>query len=140
MSHYNVKLDLSKLKHVVREIPKQGGGTTKVVIIDGPSNHLFFGEKGGIYLDLIAFENKEIKYDNTHSIKQSFPKDIRDKMTEEQKKNAPFIGNMRPTGTESQAPEAPTSDAFGEMPSFDDGFKSSPESNSATDSKDDLPF
>lgn len=139
MSHFSVKLDLSKLNHVVRELPKKGGGTTKVIILDGPSNHLFFSDKGSVYLDLVAFENKEIKFDNTHSIKQSLSKEIRDKMTEDQIKSMPFLGNMKPIGGSSNNQANQTTGApdtsFGEMPDF-----GAPAATSSNDPLDDLPF
>lgn len=141
MSHYSVKVDLAKLNHVVRELPKKGGGTTKVIILDGPSNHLFFSEKGAVYLDLVAFENKEIKFENTHSIKQSLSKEIRDKMTEDQVKNMPFLGNMKPIRGGSNNQNTQTSGkvdtSFGTVPDF--GSPDLPAANTS-DPLDDLPF
>lgn len=139
MSHFAVKIDLSKLNHVVRELPKKGGGTTKVIILDGPSNHLFFSDKGSVYIDLVAFENREIKYDNTHSIKQSLSKEIRDKMTEDQLKSMPFLGNMKPLGggTNQVAQSSGRTDSgYGEMPDFGSPDLPAP----SKDPLDDLPF
>lgn len=137
MSHYLIRQDLSKLKHAVKKIKLDDGRETTVVILDGPSNNLFFGEKGGIYLDMIAFENKEIKYENTHSIKQSLPKDVRDKMSEDDIRNMPFLGNMKPTGGNGGgAPnDAPRAESFDGI-SFDNDSGSA----SKSDPVDDLPF
>ena len=38
------------------------------------------------YLDLTAWELKNPKYDETHMIKQSLPKEVREKMTDEEKR------------------------------------------------------
>jgi hypothetical protein len=51
---------------------------------------LFRSDKtGAVYLDLVAFPIKgESRYGETHSVKQSFPKD------DPRAKESPFLGNM----------------------------------------------
>lgn len=141
MSHYAIKLDLSKLKHVVRELKTESGRTAKVILLDVASNNIFLSDKGSIYLDLVAFENKEIKFDNTHSLKQSLSAEIRKNMTAEQIKTMPFLGNMKPIGgggnsEQSSAPQAAASSDIGTIPDF--GAVSAPSENK--DPLDDLPF
>lgn len=92
MNRLNIKLNLSNLIGVVRF--EQGAtGPVECLIIPIEANHLFKG-KSGIYLDMAAFELKERKDDQTHLIKQSFPKEVYQAMTEEQKKGTPILGNV----------------------------------------------
>jgi len=89
------KIDLTQLQHVVKEMNGKSG-PTKCLIIPIDSNNLFTGKNGNVYLDLVGFELKTIgQYGDTHMIKQSLPKDVREKMTDEQKKAMPIFGNMK---------------------------------------------
>jgi hypothetical protein len=92
MSKLNIKLNLSNLKGVVRYEAGETG-PVECLIIPIEANHLFKG-KSGIYLDLTAFELKEIKDNQTHLIKQSLPKEVYQKQTEEEKKTMPILGNV----------------------------------------------
>jgi len=92
MANLNVKINLQNL-HCVCRFEKGAAGPVECLIIPLEKNHLFKGEKG-IYLDMTAFELKEKKDNQTHLIKQSLPKDVYSKMTEEQKKAAPILGNL----------------------------------------------
>lgn len=89
--NYNIKLDVTKL-HGTFVASITGKSTTKKCICI-PIEELAVGEKG-IYLDLTAWENKEVKFGNTHSVKQSLKKEDFDKLTDEQKKSIPFVGNL----------------------------------------------
>lgn len=113
------KINLQSLIHTKMEV-KGKSGQVKGIFIPLANNHLFEGEKG-VYLDLVAFEMKEPKNGSTHIIKQSLPKDVREKMTDDQKKEMPIIGSLN---TESSS-EAHNGDANG-------GKVASPD--------DDLPF
>lgn len=62
------------------------------------------------YLDLTAWELKNPKYEETHMIKQSLSKEIREKMTDEEKKAMPILGGLKPANFEAQN-EASTCDA-----------------------------
>ncbi len=55
-------------------------------------------EKGGIYLNLIHFEMKEPKDYGDHIVKQSLPKEVREKMSEEEQKAMPILGNSKFAG------------------------------------------
>jgi hypothetical protein len=90
-----IKVTLSQLKHSIQKF-KGSTGVVDCLVIPIDINKLYRGEKG-IYLDMVAFEVKEKKEGNkdTHIIKQSFSKDDRDKMTEDQQKAMPILGNMR---------------------------------------------
>lgn len=97
MSRISGKLNLLNLHGSVKMI-KGKSGMVECLVIPLELNNLFKGEKG-IYLDIIAFEidlakrNAESK--DTHLIKQSFSKDIRDLMSEEDMKKLPILGNLQ---------------------------------------------
>lgn len=123
MSRISGKLNLLNLHGVVKMIPGKMG-PVECVVIPLEKNKLFKGEKG-IYLDLIAFEIAHDKRregsKDTHLVKQSFSKEVRESMTEEQMKALPILGSLQV---------------------WDEGFiESEPISSSETLSEaDDLPF
>lgn len=93
MSNISIKLNLRQLKsHVMNMNVKNG--QVKCLVLPIAENSLFEGEKG-IYIDLQAWEIKERKPDRkqTHIIKQSYPKELFDKLSEEQKQAIPIIGD-----------------------------------------------
>lgn len=87
------KLNLAVLTHVEMEVNGKSG-KVKGIFIPYDANHIFQSDKGARNLDILAFEMKEKKDYATHIIKQSLPKDIRDNMSEEERKNTPILGNM----------------------------------------------
>ena len=93
MSNFAVKLNLTQLKHVVKEFTGKSG-KVKCIVIPIKENLLYQGEKG-IYLELSGIELKNPKYpkQQTHLIKQNYPKDVYETFTEEEKKALPIIGN-----------------------------------------------
>lgn len=74
----------------------------KGVFIPIDDNHLFVsadegGKAKGVYVDYMAWENRQpSQYGDTHALRQSYPKEVRDKMSEEEQKTVPYFGNMRP--------------------------------------------
>lgn len=56
--------------------------------------HLYEGEKG-VYLSLNMWATKESKYGDSHYLTLSLPKEVREAMTEEQKKAIPILGNVK---------------------------------------------
>jgi hypothetical protein len=88
------KLNLLNLQ-VVKRFEKSASGMVECLIIPIEKNKLYIGEKG-VYLDLVAFEIKEPKADSkdTHIVKQSLAKDIRESMTDEQLRAMPILGNL----------------------------------------------
>jgi len=97
MSRISGKLNLLNLHGVVKMIPGKTG-PVECVVIPLEKNKLFKGEKG-IYLDLIAFEIAHDKRregsKDTHLVKQSFSKEVRESMTEEQIKSLPILGSLQ---------------------------------------------
>ena len=120
MSRITGKLNLMNLV-ATRKILTGQSGPTECLVIPIEMNRLFVG-KEGVYLDLIAFDfeskNKENK--DTHLIKQSFSKEVREAMTEEQLKALPILGNLQVWGEKAEA------EAVSDM--------------TVQDEKDDLPF
>lgn len=93
MANISIKLNLTQLRHVEKEI-KGKNGMIKVLIIPVEENKLYDGEKN-IYLDMIAFEmkNKDDDSRDTHILKQSFDKETRDAMSDDEKQSYPILGN-----------------------------------------------
>lgn len=89
-----LKLNLRQLQHSLMLTPKG----TKVLVIPIKENNLFEG-KEGVYLDIVGFDYQDKtpgkQYPDTHLLKQSFSKEELSKMTDEQKKSLPILGNAR---------------------------------------------
>ena len=88
------KINLAALKHVMME-QKGQSGMVKGVFIPIEANHLFQSEKtGAVYLDMISFDLKEVKNDQSHLTKQSLPKAVREAMSKEDQNEMPIIGSV----------------------------------------------
>lgn len=92
MSKISGKINLQALKHVDMEMDGESGKVLGI-FIPIKANNLFKGEKG-IYLDLVAFDLKEVKDDQSHLVKQSLPKAVYEKMSDDEKKDTPIIGSL----------------------------------------------
>jgi len=117
MGNISSKINLAALKNA--SILKMGKNKdVDCIIIPIVQNHLFKSEKGAVYLDLQGFELKTKRENSkdTHMIVQSLPKEVREKQTEEEKKQNPIIGNhivwdeANNTQTEQSAITAATED------------------------------
>jgi hypothetical protein len=98
------KLNLLNL-HAVKRFEKGVAGPVECLIIPIEKNKLFVGEKG-VYLDIVAFEIKDKKDDSKddYLIKQSFSKDERAKMSEEQLRSVPILGSLRTSFAPEEKP------------------------------------
>lgn len=111
MGNISVKINLASF--VGASIIKSGKNKdVDCIIIPIELNRFFKSEKGAVYCDLMAFELKNRKPDqkDTHLVKQSFSKEVRDAMTDEQKKDQPIVGNLivwDESGTRAEAVAAP---------------------------------
>lgn len=100
--NYTGKLNLLKLKNSCIVEVKGKTATKRGVFIPITDNNLYVSadenlKAKGVYMDFNAWENKEIgKYGDTHAIRQALPKEVRDKMTEEELRAVPYVGNMKP--------------------------------------------
>lgn len=102
MANYGIKIDLLKLKGAfMRNV--QGNTMAKRCIIipvdDDPG--IYLGDKG-CYLDMVAVELRSPKFDDTHMVKSNIPKEARELLTEEQRRELPTLGNMRPLQVQQQ--------------------------------------
>ncbi len=96
MSRISGKLNLLQLHAVVKMITGQTG-PVECLVIPIAKNRLFKGDKG-IYLDVVGFEidpakRKENK--DTHILKQSFSKEVREAMSEDELRSLPILGNLQ---------------------------------------------
>jgi len=98
------KINLAKLTHVITKKKNKAGDVIEGIFIPIEMNHLFKSDKGNVFMDLVAFDSVNEEYKQTHAIKLSIPKDVRDKMTDEEKNATPFIGhlNANPRSGESE--------------------------------------
>lgn len=89
------KINLMNL-HAIRKMITGAAGPVECIVIPIQKNKLFVGEKG-VYLDLIAFEitNKKSESKDTHLLKQSFSKEVREAMSEDELKNLPILGGLQ---------------------------------------------
>lgn len=114
MGNISIKLNLAGLTHAVR-MEKGQSGEQECIIIPIAKNNLFKGEKG-LYIDLTAIEIKDrskfsADQKDTHLLKQNMPKEIYEKMTEDEKKALPILGNAILWGGSSEAPlQQPTAE------------------------------
>lgn len=56
--------------------------------------HLYEGEKG-VYLNVNMWVSNNSKYGDSHYLTMNLPKEVRDAMTEEEKKALPILGNVK---------------------------------------------
>jgi hypothetical protein len=104
MNQMSIKLNLTTLKHGIITTPK-GQECIVIPIVD---NNLYKSEVGNIYLDLIAWPLKTVQKDQTHLVKQSLPKTVREGMTAEKLKEMPIIGNLKTWDEAGHTESAPT--------------------------------
>ena len=125
MTDFNGKLNLLKLKRAgVMKIP----GRTEVLrclVIPIEENNIFIStdennRPKAAYLDLTAWALKNPKYEESHMIKQSLPKEVREKMTDEEKKAMPIIGGLKPVIFESQNAASSCDAPFAQTQNLDD--------------------
>ena len=117
MSNFSGKINLLKLKNSAVVSINGKTGAKKCVVIPIEDNHLFVSadennKAKSVYVDFIAWENRiPLQSGDTHGLKQSLPKEAREKMSDEGLKSIPFIGNMKPYEYEvknaSEVVEAP---------------------------------
>ena len=111
----NITIDLTKIPGA-REMEITRGGTTMNCVVlpidnemgvvcdayeaknpDGSTTMRSFSE---VKLYLVGLAHKEVRYGMTHGIKPSFGAKHMEKMTEEQMRNVPWCGNVKPFGAD----------------------------------------
>lgn len=127
MGNFQGKLDFLKFKNSCVISVKGKTGEKKGVFVPIEDNGLFVttdenNKAKGAYFNFAVFENKQVgKYGDTHMIKQSIGKDARSKMSDEEKRAIPILGNMKPmelqnASQEVEAPVAPSVQEEDDLP------------------------
>lgn len=80
---------------------------------DGQPTPKFFDD---VKLNLVGIEYKARRYGATHGIKAQFSKEQQEQMTEEQMRDMPWLGNVKPWAV---AGEAAKTDDIGDLPEDD---------------------
>lgn len=108
MENDNYGIHFNALKYVNSGVLNIKGRseTKRCLVVPIDDNHLFEsvnedGSPKAVYLDLNAFALREPKYEQTHIVKQSLPKDVRESMTKEQLDAMPILGGMKPLANPS---------------------------------------
>ena len=92
MKNFNVKINLALMNGVKTITSKKNN--EKYVCIPLSDNYIFEGKKG-LYLDLTAY-SYDGKFGESHFLKNRIPKDVYEKMSEDDKKNTPILGSLSP--------------------------------------------
>lgn len=117
--NYSGKMNLLRLKNsCIVTVTGKTGVKKRGVFIPIDENNIFISadeslRAKGAYINFNAWENQQPgKYGDTHSIRQSLAKEVRERMTEEELKEVPYFGNMKPYEVKnaSQSVEAPVAD------------------------------
>ena len=104
---YSLKVKLTQLTGAFVKDLTGRTATKKCIIIPVDDNPcMFVGEKD-VYLNIAAFANDNQQYGDTHMLKPNLPKEVREQMTDEQRRQQPILGNMRPLRQEVQSQGAP---------------------------------
>lgn len=125
--NYSGKINFLKLKNACIVTVRGTNTAKKGVFIPIEDNNLFVSadenlKPKGVYMDFNAWENQQPgKYGDTHGIRQSLSKEIREKMTDEELKAVPYIGNMKLYETSNAAgtvaaPTAQVDESMDDLP------------------------
>ena len=102
MGSFLGKINFLKLKNACVISVNGNTGQKKGVFIPIEDNNIFVStddsnKAKGAYLKFAVFEAQPPgKFGDTHMIKQSFDRNARSKMSDEEKRAMPILGNMKP--------------------------------------------
>lgn len=121
--NYQGKINLLKLKNACIVSVKGKTASKRGVFIPIEDNCLFISadenlKAKGAYIDINVWENQQpSKYGDTHGIRQSLSRKIIEKMTDDEKKAIPYIGNMKPfeSVNASRSVDAPNAPIYNEV-------------------------
>jgi hypothetical protein len=87
-----LKINLSTLNHGLVKGKTEG---ETLICIPIQANKLFLSEKGNVFFDIVGFDYtpKDKENKDTHLLKQSFSKEVREAMSEKEREALPIIGN-----------------------------------------------
>lgn len=126
MTNFNAKLNLMKLSRAGIMQIQGRGEVLRCLVIPVEENHLFIStdeatkRPKAAYLDLSAWELHNPRYEETHMIKQSLPKEVRERMTEEQRKEMPILGGLKPATFEVHNGASDCDAPFAQVNNIDD--------------------
>ena len=107
MTTFSGKINLLRLRNSCIVTVKGKAQAKRGVFIPIEDNNLFVSvdedlKPKGAYIDFTAWENQQpSKYGDTHSLRQSIPKEVRERMTEDEQRAIPYFGNMKPFTVEN---------------------------------------
>ena len=97
MENLLISVQLTKLNRTGRVLlDDRNGEKMDCFVIPLKYNHLSISANNEVYLNMAAWASENLKDGQTHLLKPSVPKERLEKMTEEQKRAIPIIGNARP--------------------------------------------
>lgn len=95
MKNLSIKIDLLKIKHAgIVNLTNKKKEKIKCFVVKLDNEDLYIGEKG-IYLSLTGYAVEDSKFNQTHILKINYDKEFFSKMTEEERRNTPIIGNIK---------------------------------------------
>lgn len=118
MKNFTVKINLALMNGVKTITSKKNN--EKYVCIPLSENFIFEGRKG-LYLDLTAY-SYEGKFGESHFLKNRIPKDVYEKMSDEDKRNTQIIGSMSPLEMDNGITEEADFQEFDEISENDPPF------------------
>lgn len=119
-NNYSGKLNLLRLRNACIVTVKGRTADKRGVFIPIDDNNLFItaGEDlkaRGAYIDFIAWENQQpSKYGDTHSLRQSLAKEVRERMTDEELKAVPYT--VENAAQSVEAPQATVDEGMDDLP------------------------
>lgn len=109
MDNYSIRIDALKYSGAcVRTLKGRDGQPVRCLVVPLDRNRdIYEGEKG-VYLSLTAVAMREPgKYGDTHLVKGNQPEEVYKAMSEEERRQQPILGQMRPLERRQQpAPAA----------------------------------
>lgn len=90
-----ISLRLTALSGAGKVTLKGRNGMVDCLVIPLDANHISKSANGDYYLNMIAWENDKLKDGKTHLIKQSLSKEVREKMSDDDIKNMPILGDVK---------------------------------------------
>lgn len=120
MENFQAKINLLKFNKAFTMPIKGRNSVKQCVCIPIEDNHLFVSadenlKAKAIYADINVnqYDGGKSQYGDTHYLRLSVPKDVRDKMTDDEKKLIPYLGNMKPSQIQqAQSAELPINGAY----------------------------
>lgn len=92
-----VGVQLTRLNRVGRvSLSDRNGNKIDCLAIPIDLNNLSVSATNEVYLNMVAWESDKLKDGQTHLLKQSLPKELVDRMSEDEKKAQPILGSIKP--------------------------------------------